>query len=381
VFLSGESEAAELIDAIAASADAAVRAAFVDSYVFLFARAPGQPAQDALLRGLRRLFENPPRAIASKLANAQTYAFFGPAKLLQLVPALVDFAPALRGWRDIAQIAQTFLSFPPEVLRPCWRSVAGSMLPLFAANAHPLAPEIQAFCARFAGALEADARREFIEDAIAALAGAGWPARRIVAGIVVSAAAILGPADAAIVHAAMRARIADGVAAVVAGAMAPLGTLRQLWALKGEVELEREVVEMFAAARDVRDEIVQRAWTEAWEASAVRIGASALPRLSTRTARDERGRTVSGLTPIKAVASLQGSVRRPGSLLGMVGTGKPRRRTFQVADLRGEGSASYSGPGMQAQRISEPGAAVIGGPLIIGPGMSGGRRASKGGPG
>jgi hypothetical protein len=368
VFLNADDDAADLIDIFMASPDLGVRVAFLDSYVLLFARAPGHATQEALLRGFNELFENPPPVIASRLAGAQPYAFFGPAKLLQLMPTLISFAPQLRCWRDVGQLAQTFLSFPSEVLRPNWREVARVLLPLFVQHAHALASQCPIFCSRFTNVLEPDTRRSFVQEVLTQLGAGGWAARRLLAPVVASAATLLAPSDAGILHAALRVALADSVPAVVVAAMAPLGRLRELWSLKGQDDLEQDIVAIFLEAKKIQNQIVEEAWKAAWAASEARGAGSGLPRLPSGIPREERGRKPSIPSPLKAVASLQTAVKRPGALLGLAPGVQPRKRTFQVSDLHKESIAasSYSGRGAGGGRLSEPALSMLGGgPLVV----------------
>jgi hypothetical protein len=382
VFLSDDTEVAELINSFAAFPDLGVRTAFLDSYVLLFARTPGHAAQEALLRAFRQLFENPPPSIINRLAVAQTYAFFGPGKLLQIIPILISFAPKLQAWRDVAQLAQTFLSFPADVLRPSWKAIATVFLPLFIRDAHPLAEQCQTFCLRLAGALSPEVRLSFLELVMGELSKGGWAARRIIAPLAASVATLLQPTEAKFIHAILRIRLSDPVRAVVLGVMAPLGKLRQLWALKGEIELEREVIDIFESVKNLTDELIVAAWNEAWDTSITRGLGSALPKLTQSVTRLESTTTI-GQPPPRAVASLQSTLRKPTGLLGLggggAGLGRARRRIFQMSDMHGHpvGTISYSGPGLAGPRLTEPGLSMIGGPLLGGPGMGGGRRVER----
>jgi hypothetical protein len=252
------------------------------------------------------------------------------------------------------------------------------MLPLFVRDAQPLAVQCQTFCARFAAILETETRVQFLEFAIGELAKAGWAARRIVAPLASSVAPLLPPGEAAIIHGAIRERLTDPVRAVIAGAMGPLGRLRQFWALKGEEELGREVIAMFTSVRNSKDELILAAWRDAWEGSITKGSISALPKLpQSATHPEERKKATPA--PLKAVASLQAPRQKPSGLLRFGALGKARRRTFQMSDPHGEtvGAASYSGPGLAGPKLTEPALSMLGGPLLIGPGM-GGRRVVKG---
>jgi hypothetical protein len=380
VFLSDDAEGAEFVEVFAESADPEVVIAFLDNFSILFARASGHTTQEVLLRAFRKQFENPSPAVTNRLAIAQTYAFFGPAKLLQLVPLLVAFAPCVRSWRDAVQLAHTFLSFPPEVLRPHWLAIADAIIRLFVRHAHALGPQFQPFCGRFAGLLEGDARHLFVDQTIGTLARAGWSARRLIAPLTVTVAPLLHTTDSVILHAALRARLLDRVPAVVLGVMAPLGKLRQFWALKGEDELEREVVAMFTGSKAERERLIgdgwMETWKETWEMPAPRGIVSALPKLPVGAKREDRARKGIVNSPLKSKGSFQGSARRQGSVLSLTAAGQPRRRIFQVSDMRGESLAasSYSGPGLAGPRLSETGLSVLGGPGLLGSGLRGGMK-------
>jgi hypothetical protein len=179
-------------------------------------------------------------------------------------------------------------------------------------------------------------------------------------------------------HRAIGTVLTDAVPVVVAGVMGPLAQLRQLWVLKGEPELEREVVALFELAKETQSGGIAEAWQDAFES--VDIGSatgstSALPKLHPGDRGEDRRKVPQGY-PLKAVSSLQAHARPPRRLFPMGTPGKPRIRTIHPTDASGApmGSSSYSGPGIVGPRLTEPALSMIGGPLLTGPGMGGRRR-------
>jgi hypothetical protein len=249
---------------------------------------------------------------------------------------------------------------------------------LFIRDAHPLAVQCQNFCGRFTAALEPETRLPFLEFAFSEFSKADWAARRMIAPLAGSVVSLLSGQGALFIHTVIRARLNDPVRTVIVGILTPLAKLRQLWELKGEEELERDIIEMFDIVRNTKDELLLAAWNDAWESSAMRGNVSSLPKLPQSATRAELNKKP---TPLKSVASLQSAVRKPAGLLGL-GAGKARRRIFQAADSHGEtvAAASYSGPGLMGPRLTEPGLSMIGGvggTVVVAPGIGGGRRVER----
>lgn len=161
VLLNAAPDLEQIINALAVG-EASVRLAFLEDYLLLFARMPGRASQEALLSAFIQLFENPSKEVAAKLAVADTYAFFGSGKLLQIVPVFARFTVGLTAWRDIEHCAETFLSFPSDVVRATWESVARSLLPLFARHCHPLMRACPTFCNRLYASLDMAGREVFV---------------------------------------------------------------------------------------------------------------------------------------------------------------------------------------------------------------------------
>jgi hypothetical protein len=139
VLLADSSPIEPIIAMLGSHADCGVRLALLDSYLLLFARVTGRAVQEALLSAFMNLFENPSRALASRLVDRDTYAFFGPGKLADVVPAFARLIPMLGAWRDVQRSADTFLSFPTRIIHDLWQSVLSSMLDHFTRHCHALA--------------------------------------------------------------------------------------------------------------------------------------------------------------------------------------------------------------------------------------------------
>jgi hypothetical protein len=273
------------------------------------------------------MFVRPAACVASRLAARDTYAFFGPAKLLPLMPALVAFAPTLRRWRDAAEMAATFLSFPPEAVRPSWRAVAAAMCGLFARHPAALAAACADFVARFAAMLEGGDRGEFLKEALAGFGGSpAWGVRRLVAPAVHALAATLPPPEVARMHPHLRMRLADPVPAVVASVFVPICKLKQFYGEHNEGEFEREAMEIFASGNTTGDVFVLQMWRDAWAVVEVKLATTHLPRLTAGAIASERKERTqkSGRPPVKAIASLPGMGRRTSLIHPLAQT---RRRT------------------------------------------------------
>jgi hypothetical protein len=174
----------EIVKCLAGGEDS-VRRAFLESYFLLFARAPGRVEQDALLTAFVRLFERPSAGVAAQLVAANTYAFFGPGKLMQIAPVFARFAGSLTSWRDIKRCQEAFLSFPREVVRAVWLSVLQSLLPRFAENCHALAGSCPEFCGKLITLIDLPERRLLAEEVVRAfLNHRRWGVRRMLAAVV-----------------------------------------------------------------------------------------------------------------------------------------------------------------------------------------------------
>jgi hypothetical protein len=235
-----------IIKALGSHPDPSVRLALLDSYLLLFARVTGRSAQDALLSAFTQLFDNPSRALMSKLAERDTYAFFGPGKLVHVIPSFVRLLPTLLAWRDIERSAATVLSFPVAIVRDFWRPVLTVMLNHFAAHCHPLARCATSFLPRLCNMLDPAVRGNYLEITIRALGGdSRWGVRRLLP-LVIGAL----PEDfASVTLPALLALLADPVASVTIAALNASAHLR-IGASKVGDAIRDKILELTASADD-----------------------------------------------------------------------------------------------------------------------------------
>jgi hypothetical protein len=179
-------------------------------------------------------------------------------------------------------------------------------------------------------------------------------------------------------HAIVRVRLMDLVAAVIAAAMPVLVKLKEIWSTKGEIELEKDVEAMFMSVKENQNLIVMNAWKEAWgqQQSLPRMANSILPKLSMLSGTSEEKKMLAVVT-MKTGKSFQTPVRNVGMLGGGGGNlGKPRRRTFQNVEMQGgDVGRGGGGPIRVNEHFLKP-LAGLSAPMITTPGM-GGRRIGK----
>jgi hypothetical protein len=329
VFLNIEMDITPLVAVFAASKNPNVRRGFLDSFLLLFARTPGHAGQETLLQAFRCLFDHPDASLKSRLTCPHIYSFFGPGKLVPLIPMLADFAASLKSWRDIAQMSQSFLSFPADVLRQSWKLITNVMMPLFLKNPNSLAQPLQAFFARITGILDPDSCEEFLKRTLSAISRhPTWSVRRLTAPTIVALSLNLQPAALAALHAHIRPLLADPVPAVVASVLPPLAVLRQMYNQKGEEAGEKDALAMLMSARQAFDPLLTEVWGDAWAQCNAKLEVSSLPKLPISRPRSLRRAESKGASPspVRAVATLPAQSRR-GSVVPQ-GLTRPRRRTL-----------------------------------------------------
>jgi hypothetical protein len=264
VLLSDSVALEPIISAIAGSADPWGRLAFLESYVLLFARTPGIGAQDALIAGFLCLFDDPSPSVTSRLTASDTYAFFSPAKLLQIVPSFTRLIPSLAKWPDISRAAGTFLSFPSDIVREFWGPVTDCLLPHFVHHCHPLSNCCAAFFARLCPVLDRDSRGELTARIVAGFADDHrWAVRRLFVNIVTRFARLCeGVPDFGAFLAHYGRMLADPVPAVVVAALLAWASVRSASGAM-EHDLAAQIAELADApdprVREVCETVVERA--------------------------------------------------------------------------------------------------------------------------
>jgi hypothetical protein len=280
VFLDPDVDIAPVLDRLTQCPSAEVRAAFLDSFLLLFARTPGCRAQEALLAGFERLFADRSPAVVRRLASADAYSFFAPAKFMRLLPAFTRFVASLRSHRDVGRAASAFLTFPAEVVRGEWRLMLPIFLTRFGEHAHALSEAAPSFCARLCETVVAEDRGELLRQCTAAFAGGSWGARRLVPPLVRALAVgvdrfeLVQPLVPR-VFAATR----DRVPAVVVAAIAAIPRLRDFFAA-GDVEIASALAATLAQFEGADDPDIAAAWRAAVSAGIKEpFPGSVLPRL------------------------------------------------------------------------------------------------------
>jgi hypothetical protein len=225
-----------IINALGSHPDPAVRLALLDSYLLLFARVTGRGTQDALLSAFMHLFDNPSPALKSKLAERDTYAFFGPGKLTHVIPSFARLISTLQAWRDIEKSAETFLSFPLGIVHEFWQTIMPCMLDHFTRQCHPLARCAVAFLPRLYAMLEPSARSDFSHTITRVFSGdSRWGVRRLLPLVIGAmaedcASAVLPP---------LQALLGDAVPSVTVAALTACARIRAIWTADGVAVRQR----------------------------------------------------------------------------------------------------------------------------------------------
>jgi hypothetical protein len=334
--LNSDLEVEPIIGAIGASVDPDVRLAFLQNYILLFARTPGRSAQTALLTAFLGLFERPSESVIARLTSADTYAFFGPGKLVQVVPAFTELLPKLTAWRDIGRAAETFLSFPSDIIRSFWDPVVHALLPLFMHHCHPLASCCASFLPRLSSTLDRNTRGELTEVIMHTFEGdQGWAVRRLMPGIVAGFARLPeASAQVWVLLPLYEESLADPISAVVAAALLAWPSVKMAAGVR-EREFAARIAELCespdARVREAGAGILDLAGGRRSSSMGSIMQSSGLPDLPRTSGSRMMTATTMRLPDGRLLAG--GKVVRRINPSGRVVM--PSRRVYTLADIRG----------------------------------------------
>jgi hypothetical protein len=239
----------------------------------------GQATQEALFSCFLRTFENPAPEVVSKLASPTVYSFFQASHVARALPAFMRLVSELTNWRDVQGCVQTWMAFPPEIVRRNWRVFVDVAFPLFCQSPQPLTACGQGLCARLSIVLKLDHRIEFCERVIAAFfRSTDWQVRRL---FVVVSAAMVVPNQAANVVGHMLPPIfslaEDPVAAVRVAVLRAATRLRTFFQDVGDDQRHQEVLSMFMTMDHTQDQFIDDIWRECSDKMGVKLALSSLP--------------------------------------------------------------------------------------------------------
>jgi hypothetical protein len=246
-----------IISDISRSSDPSVRIAFLDNFVLLFARSHNNDVQQSLLTAVIRMFDRPCPKIISILTSSDIYAFFSPPKLLQIIPAFTQLISDLTSWRYIERSAETYLAFPPEVIRFSWDSISSAFLRLFVEFPHPLSRCCAGFFPRFAAALDRPLRAELTARIVRTFGDdLRWEVRMLFPAVAVGFARVPGISSQVIAFLPNFMRmLEDAVPAVVIAALTAWPSVRPLSGVA-----EKNILTVIAALESAPDERIRAVW-------------------------------------------------------------------------------------------------------------------------
>jgi hypothetical protein len=242
-----------------------LQAAFLDSFVMIFARISGPGASDVLFKLLTNCFVNPAPEIRTKLCSSDVYSLFGPATLAQIMPHMLSRMETITQPREWIEFVQTFLSFPPDIVEQFWDKVAHVFFDAAALFPHALASSAFRFCSKLGLMVDAPDLAKLAHAILAKFSAHDRYSVRALFPVLAGAVCVpkQGPVVVDQLFGIFANMWKDPTVAVRAAVISNLFRIRLYFARNGNVARERETMTLFLSFGRASDPVLEAKYVEA----------------------------------------------------------------------------------------------------------------------